>query len=332
MTQPTRRGDLPGFAAAQVEAGRPPALGGASGRLLRLERRRAAHERHPGRPAPSRQLYALTGSFDAPGGNVLFPSRAVRERHRGDELLPAAQRARRSASPHGRSVPSRWEFVTSDELYRAHLGGTALPGARAGRLRRQPAARPRRQPPRSRGAGSARLLRPRRPLHEPDRRAGRHRPAGRQPLRARGAQDRLRGRARRRNRSSSCDGRWSRRAARPASDTRDRLRPGVPPRSRRPTSGTATSMPPTATSLPRPAFRSRPCAHNPAGVRVPLATRYRKFAEEHGRRAHRLRHADAQDRALLRDLAGRTATRRCRTTRSRSSARARGRILPSATR
>ena len=39
-------------------------------------------------------------------------------------------------------------------------------------------------------------------------------------------------------------------------------------------------------------------------MRVPLQTRYRKFAESTDGVAHRLRHADAQDRALLRDAAG----------------------------
>jgi anaerobic selenocysteine-containing dehydrogenase len=62
------------------------------------------------------QLYALTGSFDARGGNVLLPA-VPTGAIAGDGLLPEQQRAKAlglSARPLG---PSRWEFVTSDELY-----------------------------------------------------------------------------------------------------------------------------------------------------------------------------------------------------------------------
>ena len=66
------------------------------------------------------QLYALTGSFDAPGGNVLFPvvptANVV-----GGELLPAEQRARTLGLPERPLGPSRWQHVTSDEIYRAIL-------------------------------------------------------------------------------------------------------------------------------------------------------------------------------------------------------------------
>src|SRR6266508_3207662 len=66
------------------------------------------------------QLYALTGSFDSPGGNVLFaavPAANVA----GMELLPAAQRAKTLGLPERPLGPSRWQFVTSDEIYRAIL-------------------------------------------------------------------------------------------------------------------------------------------------------------------------------------------------------------------
>ena len=66
------------------------------------------------------QLYALTGSFDAPGGNVLFaavPTANVA----GWELLPAGQRAKTLGLPERPLGPSRWQFVTSDELYRGIL-------------------------------------------------------------------------------------------------------------------------------------------------------------------------------------------------------------------
>ena len=67
------------------------------------------------------QLYALTGSFDASGGNVLFsavPSASVA----GWELLSADQRAKTLGLSERPLGPARWQFVTSDELYRGILG------------------------------------------------------------------------------------------------------------------------------------------------------------------------------------------------------------------
>ncbi len=66
------------------------------------------------------QLYALTGSFDAPGGNVLFPSVPV-AKVGGEELLPAEQRARTLGLPERPLGPSRFQHVTSDEIDRAIL-------------------------------------------------------------------------------------------------------------------------------------------------------------------------------------------------------------------
>jgi anaerobic selenocysteine-containing dehydrogenase len=66
------------------------------------------------------QLYALTGSLDAPGGNVLFaavPTNAIA----GDDLLSAAQRLKALGFGERPLGPSRWEFVTSDEIYTAAL-------------------------------------------------------------------------------------------------------------------------------------------------------------------------------------------------------------------
>ena len=66
------------------------------------------------------QLYALTGSFDALGGNVLFqavPTANVG----GEELLPAEQRARALGLLKRPLGPSRWQHVTSDEIYRGIL-------------------------------------------------------------------------------------------------------------------------------------------------------------------------------------------------------------------
>jgi anaerobic selenocysteine-containing dehydrogenase len=65
-------------------------------------------------------LYALTGSFDARGGNVLFPT-VPTANVGGDDLLSAAQRARGLGLPERPLGPSRWEHVTSDEMYRAIL-------------------------------------------------------------------------------------------------------------------------------------------------------------------------------------------------------------------
>ena len=66
------------------------------------------------------QLYALTGSFDAPGGNVLFPA-VPAETVSGSELLPAAQRALALGLSERPLGPSRWQHVTSEELYRGIL-------------------------------------------------------------------------------------------------------------------------------------------------------------------------------------------------------------------
>jgi len=66
------------------------------------------------------QLCVLTGSLDSPGGNVLFaavPSASVA----GDALLPPEQRARALGLPERPLGPSRWQHVTADEVYRATL-------------------------------------------------------------------------------------------------------------------------------------------------------------------------------------------------------------------
>jgi len=66
------------------------------------------------------QLYALTGSFDAPGGNVLFPVVPTANAE-GWELLPAGQHAQALGLPERPLGPSRWQLVTSEELYRGIL-------------------------------------------------------------------------------------------------------------------------------------------------------------------------------------------------------------------
>ncbi len=65
-------------------------------------------------------LYALTGSFDARGGNVLFPS-VPAANVAGDELLSAEQLARALGRLERPLGPSRWGWVTTDEVYRAVL-------------------------------------------------------------------------------------------------------------------------------------------------------------------------------------------------------------------
>ena len=71
-------------------------------------------------------LYALTGSFDAPGGNVLFEKLAVADVAGRDLLTPsqagkALGLARRPAGPEAQG------WITTDDLYRAILEGEPYP-------------------------------------------------------------------------------------------------------------------------------------------------------------------------------------------------------------
>ena len=71
-------------------------------------------------------LYALTGSFDRPGGNVLFaapPAAPVagQELPAARQMAPAVGRAERPLGP------ARWGSVTTRNLYRAMLEGTPYP-------------------------------------------------------------------------------------------------------------------------------------------------------------------------------------------------------------
>jgi anaerobic selenocysteine-containing dehydrogenase len=66
------------------------------------------------------QLYALTGSFDAPGGNVLFAT-VPTEDVSGMELLSPERRARTLGMGERPLGPARWQHVTTDEVYRAVL-------------------------------------------------------------------------------------------------------------------------------------------------------------------------------------------------------------------
>jgi len=71
-------------------------------------------------------LYALTGSFDAPGGNVRFAAAPVNDVS-GRELLAPAQRAKAlglDARPLG---PAKDAWITTDDLYRAILDAEPYP-------------------------------------------------------------------------------------------------------------------------------------------------------------------------------------------------------------
>lgn len=68
------------------------------------------------------QLYALTGDFDAPGGNVLFPSVPTNSID-GAELLAAEQRARALGVEQRPLGPARFEFVNGEDVFTAALEG-----------------------------------------------------------------------------------------------------------------------------------------------------------------------------------------------------------------
>ncbi len=66
------------------------------------------------------QLSVLTGSFDAPGGNVQFASPQSASAF-GYELLPKGQERKALGLAERPLGPSRWLFVTSAEIYRGIL-------------------------------------------------------------------------------------------------------------------------------------------------------------------------------------------------------------------
>ncbi len=66
------------------------------------------------------QLSVLTGSFDAPGGNVLFSAVPTADAA-GFDLLPAGQQKKALGLQERPLGPSRWMFVTTGELYRGIL-------------------------------------------------------------------------------------------------------------------------------------------------------------------------------------------------------------------
>jgi anaerobic selenocysteine-containing dehydrogenase len=89
----------------------------------------SGHEHHANSTETARamaMLYALTGSFDAAGGNVLFP--AVPAGSITGEDLPAAKRLAPAIGLAERPLgPARWNHVSPRDFYRAVLEGTPYP-------------------------------------------------------------------------------------------------------------------------------------------------------------------------------------------------------------
>ena len=89
----------------------------------------SGHEQHANTTETARamaMLYALSGNFDAAGGNVLFPS--VPTRSIFGEDLPAAKRLAPAIGFAERPLgPARWNYVSTLDFYRAVLEGTPYP-------------------------------------------------------------------------------------------------------------------------------------------------------------------------------------------------------------
>ena len=89
----------------------------------------SGHEHHANVTQTARAmslLYALTGSFDRPGGNVLFAAPpaapiAGQDLPSARHMAPAVGRAERPLGP------ARWGCVATPDLYRAILEGTPYP-------------------------------------------------------------------------------------------------------------------------------------------------------------------------------------------------------------
>lgn len=89
----------------------------------------SGHEHHANTTETARamaMLYALTGSFDAAGGNVLLP--AVPAQSVTGEDLPAATRLAPAIGFEARPLgPARWNNVSTHDFYRAVLEGMPYP-------------------------------------------------------------------------------------------------------------------------------------------------------------------------------------------------------------
>src|SRR5262249_39283322 len=89
----------------------------------------SGHEQHANTTETARSmalLYALTGSFDAPGGNVLLP--AVPSASISGEDLPAAKQLAPAIGVAERPLgPARWNNVSPHDFYRAVLEDRPYP-------------------------------------------------------------------------------------------------------------------------------------------------------------------------------------------------------------
>lgn len=89
----------------------------------------SGHEQHANVTQTARAmslLYALTGSFDQPGGNVLFP--ALPAAPITGQELPSAQGMAATLGLAERPLgPARWGYYTTSDLYRAIRDGNPYP-------------------------------------------------------------------------------------------------------------------------------------------------------------------------------------------------------------
>jgi anaerobic selenocysteine-containing dehydrogenase len=89
----------------------------------------SGHEHHANVTQTARAmslLYALTGSFDQPGGNLLFPAASATPIN-GQELPSARNMAPAIGLAERPLGPARWGYVGTRDLYRAILEGKPYP-------------------------------------------------------------------------------------------------------------------------------------------------------------------------------------------------------------
>ena len=89
----------------------------------------SGHEQHANVTQTARAmslLYALTGSFDLPGGNVLFPAVPAAP-ITGDDLPSAKGQGRTLGLAERPLGPARWKYYTAGDLYRAIREGKPYP-------------------------------------------------------------------------------------------------------------------------------------------------------------------------------------------------------------
>jgi len=89
----------------------------------------SGHEQHANVTQTARAmslLYALTGCFDMPGGNVLFPAPPAAP-ITGEDLPSAKGMARTLGFAEHPLGPARWGYFLTCDLYRAILEGKPYP-------------------------------------------------------------------------------------------------------------------------------------------------------------------------------------------------------------